>query len=153
MKFKIAEPPRGQITFRLPLERHNELLEIASVFGIDLTSLLNQMIAETLPSYLEKARQVTAQKEKARAAFDEVALTAEHPRVRELIRLGKTVNKDQRLRLLLDLALQHRKRGDPPLEQILRAAMKYLNEEDQLQEIRAAIEDAATRGSRDRGEG
>jgi hypothetical protein len=141
---------RGHISFRLPPERHGELLELMSLLGIDMTALLNQMIVDALPAYLEKARRLTEARLKARAALDEVTLTAEHPRVRELIRAGAHLPDSQRLPTLVDLALRHRKQGDPPLEVTVLAALTHLREDDQLKAIRLAIEDSAAAAKRGR---
>jgi hypothetical protein len=140
--------PKGHISFRLPPERHEELLEVAEHLGIDLTSLLNQIIVEVLPSYLDRARELTEERLKARAALDEVVLTAEHPRVRDLIRVGKPLSEHERLLPVLELALRHRQPGDPPLERTVFTALNRLQEEDRLMTIRNAIEEKATSAAR-----
>ena len=50
----------GRISLRVPAQVHSQLAEVAAHLGLDLTELLNLMIAEHLPQYAKEAA-VTAQ--------------------------------------------------------------------------------------------
>jgi hypothetical protein len=63
---KGRKPNLGQVSFRLPPKVHVELLEIAGHLGLDLSSLLNQMIAEAQPAFLKRATEVAKQLAEAR---------------------------------------------------------------------------------------
>ena len=104
------------------------LLEVAACLGIDLSGLLNQIVAESLPAYLERASQVMERRQKARAALSQVALNADHPRVLELIRVAESVPDPERLPQMIQVALESRNRGDPPVEEIVQAALKQVHE-------------------------
>jgi hypothetical protein len=127
----------SQITFRLPSETHSELLEVCGHLGIDMTALLNQIVAESLPGYLDRAREKALRHRQSRAALDEVAVTGEHPLVRELVAFGRRTKAPPNLDKIIEHALLHHKSGDPPVESVVRVALDIvsrLDYEDQVRE-------------------
>ncbi len=78
----------GHISFRLPVESHGQLQEVARHLGLDLTALLNLIIHEALPGYLDKASKLARERARAGAALDEAVLSA-HPLVQQLVEVGR----------------------------------------------------------------
>src|SRR5437764_7965864 len=107
----------GQITLRCPVEVHEELLEIAGHLGIDLTALLNQMINDCRPAYLERARRIAEDHRRARAELDR-ATWGKHPLVQQMLESGRALSGKKRLRAVTEVAVRHRRDGDPPVEDL-----------------------------------
>src|SRR5665213_4105246 len=72
---KPKKPQLGQITFRLSPEVHQELIDVARHLGVDLTGLINQMLAESRPAFLRRATELAKQQEEARKEFEKIAFS------------------------------------------------------------------------------
>lgn len=137
---KTKKPASGHISFRLPLELHEQLLEIASHLGIDLSGLLNLMIQEVVPGYLDKARKIAEKGAKARQALNEISLHTEHPLVRRLVVAGRAKNRMRRREEVIDLAINERKPEDPPLKKVVQYALSLLAQEEADRELEEEID-------------
>jgi hypothetical protein len=89
---KGRKPNLGQVSFRLPPNVHQELIDIAGHLGLDLSSLLNEMIAEALPALLKRATVVANQKTAAREQYQRAVqrFQADSPAVRHIVEVGRT---------------------------------------------------------------
>jgi post-segregation antitoxin (ccd killing protein) len=68
------KPALGHINFRLDLELHQELLEIARALGTDLSGLLKEMLKEALPAFSARAVEAVARQHTSVAARVETLL-------------------------------------------------------------------------------
>ena len=77
---KIGPPAdaKGRMTLRMEARTHALLKDVSLRLGIDVTGLVNMMIAESLPRYLEKAAGVKEAYEQAKAAW-EASVAADRP--------------------------------------------------------------------------
>ena len=143
----------GQITFRVPISTHENLLAVARTFGIDLTSLLNQMIAEQLPHYLDRARQVLESRRREEQAFT-AALTAssevEDRLINSLLRAAYKLgneSRDEIIKTMARVCVEKRSPSDPPCEEVLLKALEVFDRQKRLEEIKSKVmwEDFATK--------
>jgi hypothetical protein len=85
-----SEPASGRISLRVPPAVHAELLDIAEAMGIDLSALLNMMLTEIRPKYVEQAARLKRAARRARITTDEeldVAVAGSRA-ARQLVREG-----------------------------------------------------------------
>lgn len=52
------KPERGAISFRLSMDLLKDLKYIASILGLDMTSLVNEMLHMTRPEFLRRAKEL-----------------------------------------------------------------------------------------------
>jgi len=104
----------GQITFRCPVEQHVELLELATILGVDLNALLNMMVKQSLPSFRKKAKKQAAEHlYHARLGSNEVAIPTEEAVIRQMILAARQAPVQDRLQILRDYADRFSEPGDP----------------------------------------
>jgi hypothetical protein len=72
---KGRKPRLGQLSVRVPVEVHQQLLDIAAVLGTDVSAVVNQLIAEGLPSLHTKATELAKRQKAAREDFQAVTYT------------------------------------------------------------------------------
>jgi hypothetical protein len=137
---KAKKPLLGQITFRLPIDVHQELLNIAAPLGLDLSALLNQMLAEIRPAFLQRATEVAQRQAAARRLFEELALPpARGPLVSVAMDAGRPHQGEERMDAMIKAVAPARKPGDPLLGAILAAALEGLEKEQEKQQMEEAI--------------
>src|SRR4051812_11584370 len=104
----------GQITFRCPVDMHQDLLEIATVLGVDLNGLLSMMLKKALPSFRKQAKErARAHLNLGRLGTDEVAIPTEEPVVRQMILAARQAPASQRLDVMEDFAKRFSGPDDP----------------------------------------
>jgi hypothetical protein len=135
----MARPKRatGQITFRCSVELHQELLEIATVLGVDLNAVLNMMLKETLPEYRQRAQEQAHQHlQSSRTFAEEVAIPTEDPVVRQLILAARQAPANRRPEVLQDCAERFSGPTDPPPRETVFFALKLKDKAVALHQLR-----------------
>src|SRR5262249_42726878 len=121
---------------------HSELAAIAGKLDMELTAMIKSMIDEALPTYRARA----TQKE-----FEEVAVPlpgGESPLVKVALDAGRAIdsrnhksNPSKRINAMIAAGRPHQKREHGVLAAILWAALHQLQKEDEVAEMKAAIDD------------
>jgi hypothetical protein len=161
-KKKSKPPLLGQITFRLPPQVHQELLDIARHLNLDLTSLLNLMLGEARPTFLERATEIARRQAQAKKDLEAVALPipgatpeAIAPLVKVAMDAARLAPADDKWTAMLEAVWPHLqgRGGGLLLPMILHEANKGLREEEDRREVEEAMrrweERAADRGPDD----
>jgi hypothetical protein len=150
---KKKAPYLGHITFRTRPEVHRELLDIARHLGLDLSGLLNQMIQESLPSYLRRATTIAEEQAEARSQFElhAFSLPAGHE---DLLLLVVDAGRqypagEARLTALAETAFrvvgEAKRQGKPaPLAGLLvHSALEELSKEDERKRVEEVLNQLA----------
>jgi len=132
-----AKRASGQITFRCPVEQHEELLELATIMGVDLNALLNMMLKQSLPSFRKKAkRQAAVHLAHSRLGSDEVAIPTEEPVIRQMIFAARQAPVRDRLQILKDYAQRFSEPGDPSSLETVNYAVELMERATALHYLR-----------------
>src|SRR4051794_17211041 len=142
----MARPKKatGQLTFRCEVERHEELLQLAAYLGVDMNSLLNLLVKESLPKYLREAQRVEEEYRRARDALDELSIPTDEPVVRQMILEARKVPAERRMPVLHDAASRYRRPGDPPVEETVQYALRLLDKTEALERVRLLLQRRGT---------
>jgi post-segregation antitoxin (ccd killing protein) len=135
----MVKPRRasGQITYRCPVELHEELLEIATALGVDLSALMSLMIRQALPSFLTRAKeQAEAHLIQGRLFDEEVAIPTEEAVVRQVILAGRQAPAAQRIAVMQDHAERFGGPGDPPPRETVIYAFELMDRAAALHQLR-----------------
>ncbi len=135
----MARPKKatGQITFRCPVGTHEELLEIATVLGVDLNAVLSMMVKQSLPSFRRRARELAqAHAAQARLGSEEVAVPTEEAVVRQMILAARQAPAGQRLEVLRDYAKRFGGPEDPPPDSTVLFALELMDRAAALHQLR-----------------
>lgn len=78
----MADNPKkrpGRLALRIPSEFHMRLAVVAEDLGVDVTTLINMMLREAFPAFLERANVIKTEYQKAnrKAAADALRSAAE----------------------------------------------------------------------------
>jgi hypothetical protein len=139
---KSRKPLLGHISFRLSPGRHQELLEIARHLGIDLSSLLNQMIGESLPAFLERATDVVRRQEAARREFNEISIPlsgGDSPLVQVALEAGRDKKGVKRVNAMIAAVGPRLKPKDGSLARIVLKATEVLEKEEEARQIEEGV--------------
>jgi hypothetical protein len=142
---KGRKPLLGQITFRLPIETHKQLLDIAAVLGTDVSAVLNQLLAEGLPGFWQKATEIAQRQKQAREEFQALTYTIPLPPGSEyLVKLameaGRNIKeKEQRFEAMIQAIWPHVSKVAAVA--IVTRARDELDREEEQKMIEAAVED------------
>jgi len=141
---KRRKPLLGQISFRLPVETHKQLLDIAAVLGTDVSGLLNQLLAEGLPSFWQKATEIAQQQKQAREEFEALTYTLPIPPGSEyLVKLAMDAGRNiketaERFEAMIQVIRPHVPKGSAVA--VVTQAIYELAREEQQKMIEAAVE-------------
>jgi hypothetical protein len=130
----------GHVSFRLPPERHEDLLAVTRAFGIDLTGLLNQMVFESLPAYMAKASRLSEEAARLRTGLDAALFRLDHPLVQEALEAGRHAAFGGRMQAVAAFAAGKRDQlGGAPVERWAGWVLEHLQREDLEREVAAAV--------------
>jgi hypothetical protein len=141
---KGRKPLLGQISFRLPVETHKQLLDIAAVLGTDVSGLLNQLLAEGLPGFWQKATEIAQRQKQAREEFQAVTYAIPVPPGSEyLVKMamdaGRNIKeREQRFMAMLQAIWPHVSKVTAV--SVVTLAMEGLDREEDQKRIEAAVD-------------
>jgi hypothetical protein len=130
------------VSFRVPPPLHQELVQIARKLGIDLSSLLNQMVGESLPVFLERATDVAKRQEAARREFDAISFPlsgGDSPLVQVAVDAGRGKKGVKRVNAMIAAVGHRRKPEDGSLAGILLKASEVLEKEEEIRQIEEGV--------------
>ena len=143
---KRRKPRLGQLSVRVPVEAHQQLLDVAAVLGSDVSGLVNQIIAEGLPPFVTKATELARRQKAAREEFTAVTyVLPDVPGGDDLVKVamdaGRTVEGDSER---VEAMLQSINSQAPPgtLGRILMLAVDGLTREAERKRLQDLIEGA-----------
>jgi post-segregation antitoxin (ccd killing protein) len=142
--------PLGQITFRLEEAVHKELLESARILGLDMSGLINQMLAEARAAFVKKVAEAVQKQKERGEVWDALWIWAQvppggEPLVRAAMEAGRRVEDGRpevRMEAMLGAIRPLVDRAAPKdfLEKVLTAARKWVEMEAQRAEVAGAVE-------------
>src|SRR5207248_1390032 len=128
----------GHISFRTRPELHQQLLDIAKHLESDLSGLVNQMIAEALPAFLDRATGIATRREMAQKRFRD-AVSPAGPEHDEAVRLAVAAGRDrpepEQLKAMYEAVAPLYQGTDVALPAVLRTAQRHLEEEEENERI------------------
>jgi hypothetical protein len=139
---KPKKPLLGQVTFRLPPEVHQEIIDVARTLGVDLSSLITQMLAEVRPAFLRRATDLAKRQEAARKDFEEIAFSLpalSGPLLQLAMDAGRPLAGAKRTNAMIEAVAEARRKKDPPLIAIVSAASAALENEETRKQIEQAV--------------
>ncbi len=138
--------PLGQITFKLPPARHEELLTLSSVFHTDISGIINQILAEHLPAWLKKALEVREKQAAARKDFEALTVTFDVPPGSEhLVRLamaaaGGETSPEGRVAAMVEAIKPHAGGWSPlAVMTVVSVALHQLQQEEERRQVEEAV--------------
>src|SRR6516225_9619087 len=125
----MAKPRRatGQVTVRCGVQIHEDLLQIATLLGIDLNALLNELIRTALPAFWQRARQVNERLLAARLSGTEMAIPTDELLLKQIILEDRQRPDEERMLVLFDAAKRHSSPSDPPVEDTVGTAIQIMD--------------------------
>jgi hypothetical protein len=137
MKKKTKTPRLGQLTFRMPPEVHQELLYIARAMGLDLSGLLNAMLNEIRPVFLDRATAMFRSLAESQRMFNELALPLIPPDpglLFQAVEAGRQVHDEKdRMRVILQTLSEPGTHTSAQTSLAAKMAMDLLEKEDKKQ--------------------
>jgi hypothetical protein len=140
----------GHISFRLKEEAHRELLEIARHLEMDMSGLINAMVAEARPIFLRRAADLARRRVEARKFLDEVAIPlppADPVLVARAMDAGRAVEVPvsdpddlKRYRAMVAAVAGKEKNLTVPQLQALTVALSELQREDERRQLEKAVD-------------
>lgn len=118
------------------VEIHAQLLEAATLLGLDLSGLLNRLVRHGLPDVLDEARAEHARLLRTRLTPEHLHVPGDDPLLRRVILAGRKADRDERLAAMEDEARRARRPDDLPADQIARVAAELDDKARWLYQLR-----------------
>ena len=139
----MAKPKRatGQVTVRCGVQIHEDLLQIATLLGIDLNALLNELIRTALPAFWQRAKKVNERLLASRLTGADMAIPTEELLLKQVILEARQRPDELRMPVLYDAARRYSSPSDPPVEDTVGIAIEIMDVAEALFRLRGATND------------
>ena len=139
----MAKPKRatGQVTVRCGVQIHEDLLQIATLLGIDLNALLNELIRTALPDFWRRAREVNDRLLASRLTGADMAIPTEELLLKQVILEARKRPDELRMPVLFDAARRYSSPSDPPVEDTVGTAIEIMDVAEALFRLKGATND------------